>query len=104
MSWLLNWDLEAMNRAIEARIRKLEKEANMGALQRLTDEELEARILAEFRTLAAEHGSVMDAVRYYRGLGIPELSQHADALEAFIPQLQEIIGREQGKRLADLLP
>lgn len=67
-----------MNRILTNRIRKLEREANMNALQHLTDEELDARITESLRELTAEYDSLDAAIEAYAASGVPEFERLAD--------------------------
>ncbi|TNC05113.1 hypothetical protein FF100_36100 [Methylobacterium terricola] len=83
-----------MNRTLESRIRRLEKDADMSNLRHLTDDELDQRLLDNFRRMIAGHSSVMDAIAYFRGTGDPGYAEMADILEEGLPMIREVIARQ----------
>lgn len=82
-----------MNRTLESRIRRLEKDADMSSLRHLTDDELDRRLLDNLRQMIAGHSSVMDAIAHFRGTGDPGYAEMADTLEEGLPMIREVITR-----------
>ena len=83
-----------MNRTLESRIRRLEKEADMSSLRHLTDDELDQNIIGALRNLIAGHSSVMDAIEHWRGTGDPGYAEMADTLEEGLPMIRTVIARQ----------
>lgn len=83
-----------MNRTLESRIRRLEKEADMSSLRHLTDDELDQRIIANLQQMIAGHSSVMAAIEHFRGTGDPGYAEMADTLEEGLPMIREVIVRQ----------
>lgn len=83
-----------MNRILESRIRRLEKDADMSSLRHLTDDELDRRLIESVRQMIAGHSSVMDAIAHLRGKGDPGYAEMADTLEEGLPMIREAISRQ----------
>ncbi|TNC08752.1 hypothetical protein FF100_28335 [Methylobacterium terricola] len=83
-----------MNRTLESRIRRLEKEADMSSLHHLTDDELDERIIEALRQLTAGHSSIMGAIEHWQGTGDPDYVKLADSLDRRMPMIREIVARQ----------
>lgn len=83
-----------MNRTLESRIRRLEKEADMSSLRHLTDDELDHRIIGVLRKLIAGHTSVMAAIEHYRGADDPDEKAIGDMLDEHLPIIRTVIARQ----------
>ncbi|GJD66581.1 hypothetical protein [Methylobacterium frigidaeris] len=83
-----------MNRTLESRLRRLEKDADMSNLRHLTDDELDQRILDNLRRMIAGHSSVMDAIAHFRGTNDPGYAEMADTLEEGLPMIRDVIARQ----------
>jgi len=83
-----------MNRTLESRIRRLEKDADMSSLRHLTDDELDQRLIESVRQMIAGHSSVMDAIAHFRSTGDPGYAEMADTLEEGLPMIREVIARQ----------
>lgn len=83
-----------MNRTLESRIRRLEKDADMSSLRHLTDDELDERIIETLRQLTSGHSSIMGAIEHWRGTGDPDYVKLADSLDRRMPMIREIVARQ----------
>lgn len=83
-----------MNRTLESRIRKPEKEADMTSLRHLTDDELDRRLIENVRQMIVGHSSVMDAIKHFRSTGDAGYAEMADTLEEGLPMIREVIARQ----------
>jgi hypothetical protein len=83
-----------MNRTLESRIRRLEKEADMSSLRHLTDDELDRNIIGALRKLIAGHSSVMAAIEHYRGADNTDEKAIGDMLDEHLPMIWTVIARQ----------
>ena len=83
-----------MNRTLESRLRRLEKDADMSSLCHLTDDELDQNIIGALRKLIAGHSSVMAAIEHYRGADNPDEKAIGDMLDEHLPMIRSVIARQ----------
>ena len=83
-----------MNRTLESRLRRLEKDADMSSLRHLTDDELDQNIIGALRSLIAGHSSVMAAIDHYRGADDPDEKAIGDMLNEHLPIIRTVIARQ----------